>query len=46
MTTLPELTYLLEQAGFSGVETYGSWNARSAESIEGSRLILSAVRPT
>ena len=45
MTTLPELTYHLECAGFAGLETYGSWDARDVERIEGSRLILSAVRP-
>ena len=45
MTTLPELTYHLEGAGFVGLETYGSWDARDVERIEGSRLILSAVRP-
>ena len=45
MTTLPELAYHLEQAGFVGLESYGSWDARDAERIEGSRLILSAVRP-
>jgi hypothetical protein len=44
MTTLPELTYHLESAGFSGLETYGSWDARDVERIEGSRLIVSAVR--
>ncbi|CAA9336662.1 MAG: hypothetical protein AVDCRST_MAG40-2196 [uncultured Gemmatimonadaceae bacterium] len=46
MTTLPELVYHLESAGFAGLETYGSWDARDEERIEGSRLILSAVRPT
>lgn len=45
MTTLPELAYHLEQAGFGALETYGSWEARGAERIEGSRLIVSAVRP-
>ena len=44
MTTLPELTYHLEQAGFGEVETYGSWDAREVERIDGPRLIISAVR--
>jgi SAM-dependent methyltransferase len=44
MTTLPELTYHLEQAGFGDIETYGSWEARGAEQIDGSRLILAGVR--
>jgi SAM-dependent methyltransferase len=44
MTTLPELAYLLEQAGFGDVETYGSWDARGAERVDGPRLIASAVR--
>src|SRR5919201_2014550 len=44
-TTLPELTYHLEQAGFSGIETYGSWDARGAERIDGNRLILSDMSP-
>ena len=42
---LPELAYHLEQAGFVGLETYGSWDARDVERIEGARLIVSAVRP-
>jgi hypothetical protein len=45
MTTLPELAHHLESAGFAGLETYGSWDARDVERIEGSRLIVSAVRP-
>ena len=46
MTTLPELAHHLESAGFVGLETYGSWDARDVERIDGSRLIVSAVRPT
>jgi SAM-dependent methyltransferase len=45
MTTLPELTYHLEQTGFANLETYGSWQARSVERIDGARLMISAVRP-
>lgn len=44
MTTPAELTYHLELAGFGDIEAYGSWDARGAERIDGSRLILSAVR--
>jgi SAM-dependent methyltransferase len=45
MTTLPELTFHLEGAGFAKLETYGSWDARAVERIEGARLMVSAVRP-
>jgi SAM-dependent methyltransferase len=44
MTTPPELAYLLELAGFGELETYGSWDARGAERLDGPRLIVSAVR--
>lgn len=45
MTTLPELTYHLESAGFVDVESYGSWDARGPERVDGARMILSAMRP-
>lgn len=45
MTTLPELVHLLQQAGFDGIETYGSWDARDPGRVDGGRIILSAVRP-
>jgi hypothetical protein len=44
MTTLPELVHHLEQAGFAAIETYGSWDAREAERIDGSRILISASR--
>jgi len=44
MTTFPELANHLEQAGFAQLETYGSWDAREPERIDGARLIVSAVR--
>lgn len=44
MTTLPELAYQLEQAGFAELETYGSWDAREVQRVDGARLIVSATR--
>ena len=46
MTSLPELAYQLDLAGFTGLETYGSYSARSAEPIRGGRILVSALRPT
>ena len=45
MTTWPELEYHMERVGFSQLETYGSWDAREPERIDGFRLMVSAVRP-
>jgi SAM-dependent methyltransferase len=45
MTSLPELAHELESAGFTDLETYGSYSARAPERIEVGRLLISAVRP-
>ena len=45
MTSLPELEYQLQSAGFRDLETYGSYAARSAEAIRGDRMLISGVRP-
>ena len=45
MTSLPELVYGLESAGFADVETYGSWDARGPERVDGVRILISATRP-
>lgn len=45
MTTLPELAFHRELAGFAAVESYGSWDARAPERVDGPRLIVSAARP-
>jgi SAM-dependent methyltransferase len=45
MTSLPELDYQLRLAGFTDLETYGSYSARSPEPIHGDRILISAVRP-
>ena len=45
MTTLPELAHLAEGAGLVALESYGSWDARAPERVDGPRLILSAARP-
>jgi len=45
MTSLPELVYGLESAGFADVETYGSWDARGPQRVDGVRMMISAVRP-
>ena len=45
MTTLPEMEYQLKLAGFTDLETYGSYSARSAEPIRRGRILISAVRP-
>jgi SAM-dependent methyltransferase len=44
MTTLPELVYHLESAGFSDIETYGSWDAREPQPVDGVRMMISAVK--
>jgi hypothetical protein len=44
MTTLPEVSYHLSQAGFNELETYASWDARGVERIDGARMMVSAVR--
>jgi SAM-dependent methyltransferase len=45
MTTVPQLLKHLEDTGFVEIETYGSWDAREPQRIDGARIILSAVRP-
>jgi SAM-dependent methyltransferase len=45
MTSLPELEHQLRSAGFANVETYGSYAARAAEPISGSRMLIAAERP-
>ena len=44
MSTLPELTFHLKEAGFVDLETYASWDARNVERIDGPRMMISAVR--
>jgi SAM-dependent methyltransferase len=44
MSTLPELTFHLKEAGFVDLETYASWDARDVECIDGSRMMISAAR--
>ena len=43
MTSLPELVWCLESAGFADIETYGSWDSREPQRIEGARMMISAV---
>ena len=45
MTSLPELEHELGVAGFTALESYGSYAARAPERIEGGRLLISAARP-
>ncbi len=45
MTSLPELEYQLRLAGFTDLETYASYSARSREPIRGDRILISAARP-
>jgi SAM-dependent methyltransferase len=44
MSTLPELAFHLKQAGCVEPETYGSWEARAVERIDGPRMMISAIR--
>ena len=44
MSTLPELSFHLKEAGLVDVETYASWDARNVEQIDGPRMMISAVR--
>ena len=44
MSTLPELVFHLERAGFVALETYASWDARTVEHINGPRMMISAIR--
>lgn len=43
MTSLPELVWCLESAGFADIETYGSWDAREPQRVDGARMMISAV---
>ena len=45
MTSLPELEHQLHLAGFTDLESYGSYAARSAEPVRRGRILISAVRP-
>jgi SAM-dependent methyltransferase len=44
ITSLPELEHQLHSAGYTDLETYGSYSARAVEPVRGSRILLSAVR--
>ncbi len=43
--TVPELTYFLEQQGFSGIQTYASYKSRIAETVTGEKILLAAQKP-
>jgi len=45
MTSLPELEYHLQLAGFTDLETYASYSARATERVHRGRILISAVRP-
>ena len=42
--TYAEMSYLLEQHGFGGIETYNSFDSREPETLDNSRIRLSAVK--
>jgi len=44
MSTLPQIAFHVKQAGFVELETYGSWDARGVERIDGPRMMMSAIR--
>jgi SAM-dependent methyltransferase len=44
MTSVPELEHQLHLTGFTDLESYGSYAARSAEPIRNGRILISAVR--
>lgn len=45
MTTLPELQYHLEEAGFEDLRTFNSYAARSPERLHGPRILVAARKP-
>lgn len=45
MTTLPELQYHLDDAGFEDVRTFNSYAARSPERLDGPRILIAARKP-
>jgi SAM-dependent methyltransferase len=45
MTTLPELQYHLDEAGFEELRTFNSYAARSPERLDGPRMMLAARKP-
>lgn len=42
ITSFPELSYLLERAGFSDLRTYTSYASRSEERLDSGRMIIAA----
>jgi SAM-dependent methyltransferase len=45
ITTLPDLAFLLEEAGFTDLATHRAWSSRSPEELGEGRMILVAGRP-
>lgn len=40
----PELTYMLEEAGFCNIRTYNGWTSLDPQPIEGPRIIVTAQK--
>lgn len=45
ITTLPEIESLCRDAGFETLHTFGSYDARAPERLDGARLLVSARKP-